>query len=817
MNATPDTEGSRSKLLTFQRFKGSTITACVCLLLAGLTLLCYWPVFSAQFVCFDDEHYLFNSGYVAKGLTWSGAVWALQTGYFSNWHPLTWLSYMLDAQIYGMTPGGFHFTNLLFHIANSLLLFLMLKSMTQRLWPSALVAALFAWHPLHVESVAWVSERKDVLSTFFFLLTLFGYFRYAREREILPPSANHASRYYLLSLLAFILALMSKQMVVTLPCILFLLDFWPLQRISLESSKWRDLIPRLRVLLPEKLPFFALAFAASAVTFAVQNGSGAVSSVQSNPIQYRIANALLAYLAYLADTFWPAHLSPVYPIWFQYSLVSVLAAATLLAGVSAFVVFRARQNPFLSVGWFWFVGTLVPVIGIIQVGAQSRADRYMYIPSIGLSIAIIWGLDALFQPTGSRRKDAELLAPDSGTDSLLPPPHPQRFWTLMGWCWPRRFRLLVLPSLLALAACLICTRIQSGYWHDSEKLFRHAVAVGPDNYMAYNCLAKAVDELHRKDEALQYLRESVRLWPGYAGSQFNLGTVLLDQGKIEEAMPHLEIAAKTSPKDVNAHQNLGYVYLKLGKLPEATAQYAEAAALSPDNVSFRVVLGSVLLKQARWTDSAMVFSNALSLDPKNAEAHRNLALALLGQGKRDQALPCFAEAVRLQPDNADLRFNYGLALLENNQPRQAAEQFTESIRLSPNETRSHYRLAVALAREHNLKDAIFHYHEALRLTPDFADAMNELARLLACAPEAELRDGAEAVKLAEQACSVTKYEQADMLTTLAAAYAEAGRFQDAITAAQKARTLATGKGQSALAAKASELLDLCQSGRPLRE
>ncbi len=723
MTASHDRGVSHFNVLAFQRFNDSTLARWVCLLIAALTLLCYWPVRSHQFVSFDDEHYLFDSGYVSKGLTWSSMTWALQTGYFSNWHPLTWLSYMLDAQIYGMSPGGFHVTNLLFHISNSLLLFLLLKSMTQRLWPSALVAALFAWHPLHVESVAWVSERKDVLSTFFFLLTLFSYFRYVKEREGSQPVPNKASSYYLLSLLFFMLALASKQMVVTLPCVLLLLDLWPLQRISLNSSR-RELASSALLLVREKLPFLILAFAASAVAFAVQKASGSVSSIEAIPMRLRLANSLF---------------------------------------------------------WLWFIGTLVPVIGLIQVGSQARADRYMYIPAIGLCITLIWGVDAFCRS------------------------------------WPRRFHVLAIPTVVGLAALVVCTRVQVGYWHDTEKLFRHAIAAVPGNYLAYNGLGKALDELGRKEDAIRAWNEVLRLVPDEPAAQYNLGTSLLAEGKGAEALPHLQAAVKGTPNNANARENLGNVYLKMDKLAEATTQYASAAALAPGNAVFLQVLGTVLLKQSRWSDAATVLTEALKLDPKSADANRNLGIARINQGKRAEAIRLFSEAVRLQPDSSDIRFNLGLALLEDNQPGRAAEQFAECLRLNPNETRSHYRLAVTLSQQHQVKDAIFHYHEALRLTPDFPDAMNELARLLACAPEAEVREGAEAVRLAEKACAMTNNQQADMLTTLAAAYAEAGRFQDAIATAQRARDLAASNGQNALAAKAGELLALCQSGRPLRE
>jgi len=780
MTASHDRGAARVSLFAIHRLSDSALSAYIGLVLATVTLLVYWPVLFHQLVCFDDVHYLFDSGYVCKGLTWSGVVWALQTGYFSNWHPLTWLSYMLDAQIYGMSPGGFHLTNLLFHAANSVLLFLLLKSMTQRLWPSALVAALFAWHPLHVESVAWVSERKDVLSTFFFLLTLFSYFRYVKEREISPPVPHHASRYYLLSLLLFMLALGSKQMVVTLPCVLLLLDFWPLKRISLNTRR-KDFVSSALVLVREKLPFFALAFAASAVAFAVQKASGSVSSLEATPIRLRIANSIFAYVAYLSNAFWPANLCAVYPFSWHFSVISVVAAAILLGAMSVVVVFRIRQNPFLLVGWLWFVGTLVPVIGLIQVGSQSRADRYMYIPAIGLSIAFVWGIDALCRS------------------------------------WPRRFQFLSVASIAGLAVCLVCTRVQVRYWHDSERLFRHAIAAVPNNYLGHNVLGKALDDLGRKEEAIRAWNEAIRLVPEFPEAQYNLGTTLLGQGKPEEALPHLKTALKGTPNNANAHENLGNVYLKMDKLAEATAEYASAAALAPENPVFLQVLGSALLRQSKWSEAVTVLAEALKLDSKSADANRNLGIALVNQGKRAEALRYFSEAVRLQPGNSDMRFNLGLALLEENQPRQAAEQFIECLRINSNETRSHYRLAAALSQQHKTRDAIFHYHEALRLTPEFPDALNELARLLACAPEDDLREGSEAVKLAEKACAMTNNQQPNMLTTLAAAYAEAGRFQDAIAAAQRARNLAASNGQSALAAKAGELLELCQSGRPLRE
>jgi|ERR1051326_5892055 tetratricopeptide (TPR) repeat protein len=781
MISSPDKGLSRPFVSTFQRFNVLTLT--VSLLLAGLTILCYWPVTTHKFICLDDQHYLFESPYVKSGLTWQGIVWAFRTGYFSNWHPLTWISFMLDSQLFGLNPRGFLLTNLLLHAANTLLLFLSLKTMTGKLWPSALIAGLFAWHPLHVESVAWVSERKDVLSTLFFLLTLLAYTRYATLSNQTNSGSQEASprplRYHFLALLFFVLGLMSKPMVVTLPFVLLLMDYWPFRRFELFDIQ--SLRANLPSLLREKLVFFVLAFGASVITFLVQKAGGAVSSIEGFSISRRLANALMAYGSYVSKTLWPVKLSAVYPMPLELSYGPVVVAAVLLLWFSVLLFKAAKSYPFLIVGWLWFLGTLLPVIGVVQVGAQAMADRYTYIPTIGLFILLAWGLEAVSRSRVSARI------------------------------------LLSAASVAALAGCLVCTRVELGFWRDSETLFRRAVQVVPNNYLGYDNLGKALEDSGRTDEAISCWKEAVKLVPGHAEAQYNLGTILLEQGQAQEAVSHLQAAVKAAPGDVNSRVNLGNAYLKLERLPEATVQYAEAATLKPEAAIYRRVLGSVLLRQSRWSDAETVLTSARDLDPANAEVNRNLGVALINQGRGVEAVNFFKEAVRLQPDDSEMRFNLGLALLDQNQPVQAEEQLAECVRLKPQETKGHYRLAVALARQHKAKEAIAQYREALRLTPEFPDALNELARLLACSPESELRDGTEAVKLAEKACAMTNSQQPDMLTTLAAAYAEAGRFPDAIATAEKARSLAASNGQNAAAAKAGKLLELCQSGRPLRE
>ncbi len=351
----------------------------ICLLLALVTALLYWPITSHDFVSFDDQEYITENPHVTPGLTWDGIAWAMSAGYASNWHPLTWISHMADCSLYGLHPGGHHLTNLLLHVANTVLLFLLLYQLTGAVWRSACVAALFAWHPVHVESVAWASERKDVLSTLFWILTLIAYSHFKSQ------ISNLRSRqmWYFAALIFFALGLMCKPMLVTLPFVLLLLDFWPLQAASPGHPRaW----PRLLV---EKIPFFLLAGIASVVTYLVQKHGGAVSSLEVAPLSSRLANALVAYLRYVGKSIWPAHLAAMYPYVKHWPALWVITAAVLVAGLSILFLLRARTSPWLIVGWLWFLGTLVPTIGLVQVGAQSMADRYTYIPGIGLFLLLV--------------------------------------------------------------------------------------------------------------------------------------------------------------------------------------------------------------------------------------------------------------------------------------------------------------------------------------------------------------------------------------------------------------------------------------------
>jgi tetratricopeptide (TPR) repeat protein len=718
-------------------------------LLTLATLICYWPVTTHQFIGLDDHEYIYDNPHVNPGFTWAGVRWAFQTGYASNWHPLTWLSHMGDCQLYGLNPAGHHLTNLLFHIANTLLLFLLLLRLTGPVWRSACVAALFAWHPLHVESVAWASERKDVLSTFFFLLTLLAYARYVEvlrlkskvqsqktgsggqkaETGIQPPESRiqnkasgatpHATRntarspvpsstfavqssmfdvrpssprfWYWVAVVMFALGLMSKPMLVTLPFVLLLLDFWPLQRLSFLPSLHHSITPTLHHsnaptfqpsttpilhLFREKLPFFALALAASVVTYRIQQTGGAVSSLEILPLQSRVANALVVYVRYLLQTLWPAQLAVLYPYSRHLPVGAVVAAGLLLAALSSWFVLRARRQPFLIVGWLWYLGTLVPAIGLVQVGSQAMADRYTYIPSIGLFLLIVWGLNTL-------------------SDS-----------------WPHKRCWLAAAGTLALAGCLACTWGQLKCWQDSEKLFRHAIAVTTDNYIAYDGLGNALDASGKSDQALACYAEAVRLKPNYPEGQYDLGTTLLKRGRLAEAVEHLTAAVKHNPAFAHAHINLGKALLEQGKLEEAADHLAKAVRLTPDDAEAQYNLGTLLQMQGKPDEAVVCFSEALRLKPDYGEAHGNLGVALMRQGKLSEGATHLAAALDSNPNNPEAHYNLGLALLELNHPREAADQFTEALRLNPDAPGTHYHLALALVREGKPQEALPHAQRA---------------------------------------------------------------------------------------------------------
>jgi tetratricopeptide (TPR) repeat protein len=755
----------------------------ICLFLALMTLAVYWPVTGNDFINFDDQEYVTVNPHITSGLTWTNVIWAFESGEAANWHPLTWISHMIDCDLYGLNAGGHHLTNLLFHIANTLLLFLFLNEITGALWRSAFVAALFAWHPLHVESVAWAAERKDTLSAFFWILTLLTYVRFVQKSKAgnQKPELQSltsifrplTSGFYWLALFFFACGLMSKPMVVTLPFVLLLLDFWPLGRIA----NFKFQIANLKIVL-EKIPFFALALAGSTVTYLVQRTGGAFSPVS---LTDRLVNALMAYARYLSKFFWPTNLSIAYPYQRHWPLVFAVGAALVLAVWSWLFVLKARQRPWLLMGWLWFLGTLVPTIGLVQVGAQSMADRYTYIPSIGLFIVVVWGVNDLFD------------------------------------LWSARRKFLPLAGALVLAGCVAVTSRQIGYWQNGAAIFSHAIEVTDNNYIAYNCLGKIFDDLGEKNKALYLFSEAVRIEPRYPPTQFNLATTLLEFGRTDEALEHFNAVAKLTPQDADAQYDIGTYFLLHDQPEKAAGYFANAIKDKPDFAEACNSLGTALLKQSKLDEAVAQFRETLRLKPDFAPAHLNLATALIKQGKSAEAITEFSENVRLHPADPDAHFNLGLALLDSQQFAGAAAQFSEDLRLAPNETKAHYRLAQVLSRQHKSSEAVAHYREAIRLTPDFPDALNELAWILATDPDAHNRSGGEAVKLAQCACDLTQNQQPAFLTTLAAAYAETGQFEEATACIQKSNSRATDASQKKIADKNEILLKLFQIGQPFHE
>jgi tetratricopeptide (TPR) repeat protein len=656
------------------------------LLLALITLLVYLPVAHDDFLVYDDHDYVTENSVVQNGLTWAGIKWAFTTGHASNWHPITWLSHMADCELFGLNPGAHHLVNVLFHTANAVLLLLLLFRLTGALWPSAFIAALFAWHPLHVESVAWISERKDVLSTFFALLTLLAYVRYARNPEVgsqksetegnrFPTSVLGlpASGFYWLALFFFALGLMSKPMLVTLPFVMLLLDYWPLRRIP--NFEFR--ISNAFRLVFEKWPFFVLVAASCIVTVFAQYSGGSVVPLELVPLRYRLANAVTSYLDYFLKMFWPVNLAVLYPTA-PLLRTQFFAATVFLIVVSCYVWKTRRMRPYLLVGWLWFLGTLVPVIGLVQVGNQAMADRYTYVPLVGVFIAISFGIK-------------DLIA---------------------------RFQIGIIPPAVAasliLGSCLVLTEQQLSYWKNSEILFRHALAVTKNNGAA--CI--------------------------------NLGVALEGQGFQAEALSQYQEALRINFRSVEAHNNLGNLLSDMGKTNEALVQYQEA----------------------------------LKLNPRAPLAHDNLGTLLVKLSRFDEAI----------------------------------SQYEQAAQLDPGDFRPHYLMGKALLKQGRDAEAIGKFREALQLNPNDFQTLAFLARGLALSENPQIRNGAEAVALAEKANDLTGGEHPLVLDILAMSYAEVGRFKDAQQIEQQAIQLAQAAGLKETNIM-NRRLELYESSRPYRE
>jgi tetratricopeptide (TPR) repeat protein len=651
------------------------------------TLFLFWPVQNSEFINLDDDIYVYDNPQVKAGLSLNGVIWAFTTMHMGNWHPLTWLSHMLDCELYGLNPGPHHVTSLLFHIANTLLLFWVLRRMTGRLWPSSFVAALFALHPLHVESVAWVAERKDVLSTFFWMLTLWAYLHYVEE-----PGFTR----YLLAILFFALGLLSKPMLVTLPFVLLLLDYWPLGRFSFgqggvyssnpnpSPSRHQGSFPLHLVL--EKVPFFSLAAVSSVITFVAQRSAEAVQNLEWFSLEARIGNALVSYIVYIGKMIWPHPLAVLYPLPDILLMWPAAGAGLLLVCGSILVVRASRKYPYLLVGWLWYLGTLVPVIGLVQVGEQALADRYTYVPLIGLFIMIAWGL-------------ADILA---------------------GWRY--RKTTLVISAVLLLSVFMVITSLQIKKWRNAVALFTHTLKVTTGNYLIYNNLGVALDNLGKTQEAIAYYTEALRINPQHAHAHYNLGSALTSLGKNQEALAHYTEALRIKPNYAAAHNNLGVILADLGKTQEAIAHYTEALRIDPHHADAHYNLGNALARQGKTSEAIAHYTEALRNKPADAEAQNNLGIALSRQGKVQEAISRYAEALRINPKYVEGHNNLGIALARQGRNEEALSHFVEALRINPNYADAHCNLGNILSLQGKNQEAIAHFIQALRINPDLAEA-----------------------------------------------------------------------------------------------
>jgi tetratricopeptide (TPR) repeat protein len=600
---------------------------CICLLLLAATLAVYSQVRNYEFVNYDDPEYVGENPHVRAGLTADSVAWALTSFDAANWFPLTWITHMADYQFFGMESGWHHLTNVWLHALNALLLFAVLKRMTRARWPSALVAFLFALHPLHVESVAWVAERKDVLSAFFWFLTLWCYARYVER-----PGVGR----YLTVLLAFSLGLMAKPMIVTLPFVLLLLDVWPLRRSPLP---WL-----------EKLPLLALSAGASLVTFLAQRSSGAVAPLAGTPLALRMENALVSYLVYIGDMFWPASLAVLYPLPRALPVLGVAAAGLALAGISLVVARQWRARPYLAVGWCWYLGTLVPVIGLVQVGTQSHADRYTYVPMIGLTIMLAWGAAELVER------------------------------------WPRARKAVIAAAVVACSASLAVTWFQIQYWASTETLLGHTLEVTSDNFITHHNLADYYLQHGRNEEARQHDAEALRINPMYMEARLNLALALSLLGRPGDAEVEYRRALEQQPEGKQmalAHSGLGAALAAQHRTTEALPELQLAVQLRPESAEGHYNLGTALAELGRNPEAASEFTIAVRLEPEDAEAHYRLAVALAAQDKRNEAADEFAIVAQLRPADAVTQYNLAIALARAGRLDEAISHFSEALRLNP--------------------------------------------------------------------------------------------------------------------------------------
>lgn len=808
-------------------------------LLALLTLAVYSPVRNHEFIDYDDNAYVYENALIRQGFTMEGVRFAFLElhGKETYWHPVTWLSHMLDCQLFGVKPGPHHLVNVLFHAANVVLLFLWLQSLTGRLWRSAAVAMLFAWHPLQVDTVAWIAERKNLLSAMFWILAVWSYTRWTRSRR---------RRDYLVALALYVVGLMCKPAIVTLPCVLLLLDFWPLRRIEFSAAMS---FKTLRALLFEKVPFFALTVASSVATMLAHQGLALLTATEQVSLAARVANALAAYGLYVRNVFWPTKLAVVYPAVAHQPTVLVVVGALvvvlpLIAGVA-----KVRSHPHLLVGWLWFLGTLVPTIGIVQVGHQAMADRFAYLPLVGLFIVVVWTVG------------------EAASRFTVP------------------LRLRLTTAAASGLVCLALTAHQVTFWQNSTTLFGHAAAVTEKNWVALNRLGE--NALGRGDlpAAIAHFSALESLLPNRPEAQYNLALAYSRSGRFVEAEPHYAAALKLKPEDARALHGRGFVAMQQGRLAEAQGWFNQAFALDPtlqetrnclemiasgaaktfeaiagieaeiarepargelrlraaellltagrtneavahyekiltqqpDEPRALVAMAALRVRVGRDAEAVALLERALAADPKAADAHVQLGQIRERSGQAEQAFAHYQAAVAAKPEHAGAWTGLGLLLARVGKLPEALDALERAVAIQPQNAETQLRAGLVASSLQRAAVAGRHLREAARLRPDWPPPLNALAWLLATHPDPQARNGEEAVKLARRACGLSGFQNLVYLDVLAAALAEAGNFVEAEAASNKAIAVADSSGRAAAIGELSSRLELYRAQKPFRQ
>ncbi len=635
------------------------LPALICLALAILTVITFWPLKDCGFINFDDGDYVYENAYVQSGLSWNSIVQAFSSELMKksgHWHPVTWLSLMLDYQIFGLNPSGYHLINLLFHVMNTILLFLIFHRMTKTLWPSAFVACLFAIHPLHVESVAWITERKDVLSTFFWMLTMGAYSYYVE---------NPGFRRYFFVLLFFILGLMSKPMLVTLPFVLLLLDYWPLHRFQeiksdhkiqpevfnsvtsdkqkkkskkklsisvkqpLEVKKPADPEHKWSLIYPllwEKVPLFVLSMLLSIVYISPQS-TVTLTYIENLPPVVHIGNALVSYIAYIGKMIWPSNLAVLYPYPGLLLSWQVLGSVFILIAITVVVIWRVKRSPYLATGWLWYAGTLVPVIGIVQAGNQAMADRYTYIPLIGLFIMVAWGVPDLLKK------------------------------------WNYRKEILLTSSVLSILCLSIKTWQQVGYWQNSITLYDHTLKVTDNNWFIYNCRGAAYNGLGNYSQAIEDYNRSIEITPVFADAYYSRGITYNVLGNYRQAIVDYNRAIEIKSGYAEAYNNRGVAYKGLGNYKQEIEDYSRAIEINPGYAEAYFNRGHAYNGLGNYSQAIEDYNRAIEINPGDADTYLNRGVACKGLGNYKQAIEDYGKAIEIKPGYLDAYFNRGLVYL----------------------------------------------------------------------------------------------------------------------------------------------------------